>query len=321
MNIKTIAAIAGGLGCLGVLVGVLLLRQQTGVPPVTNRPAATTLAISKSPSPADIAAPHLHNAERRCAAVIGEHVRALDVFFAQAKKNTPAFAEEALSFGSKWRLVADHLPFSAGGRHEAFLRRQFESHVFSKESLEQAIAQVVSSYLTQVNSIENQMLVDLRADVADLPSKHLLASHDDRQLRAEFDEALTIAMASSGSSLTADIGGQLVSFLTGEVLAQVAVRLGVSAGILGTGAASGWATFGIGVLVGVIVDQIIAWVWDWYADPKGDLAAGLNDKLSEIQRLIVSGDGKVEGLRRRLERFAAERSVARRQAVLALLKQ
>src|SRR5262245_26489026 len=32
-------------------------------------------------------------------------------------------------------------------------------------------------------------------------------------------------------------------------------------GILGTGAASGWATLGIGSVVFLIVDQIVSWVW------------------------------------------------------------
>ena len=148
-------------------------------------------------------------------------------------------------------LVPDELRISTS------LRKTLRSDRL-RVTLDSAFAQVVSGYLTEVNSIENQMLVDLRADMAGLPSKHLFASLDDQQLKAEFDEALAIAMASSGSSLKADIGGQMVSLLTGEILTQVAVRLGVSAGVFGTGAASGWATLGIGVLVGIVVDQIIA---------------------------------------------------------------
>jgi hypothetical protein len=100
----------------------------------------------------------------------------------------------------------------------------------------------------------------------------------------------------------------------------VAVRLGVSAGILGTGAASGWATLGIGVVVGLIVDQIVSWVWDWWADPRGNLAAELDKKLDEINRLIVDGSADVQGLRDRLKQFARERAAARRIAVLSLLQ-
>ena len=103
------------------------------------------------------------------------------------------------------------------------------------------------------------------------------------------------------------------------MLTQVTVRLGISAGILGTGAASGWTTLGIGVVVGIIVDQIVSWVWDWWADPTGDLASNLDAKLDEMRTLICEGDTNVEGLRQRFQSLAAERAKIRETAILDLL--
>jgi len=74
------------------------------------------------------------------------------------------------------------------------------------------------------------------------------------------------ALAASRADLQADVATQLLSIIAGEVLTQAAVRTGVSAGIVGTGAAFGWATFGVGIVVGLILDQVITWVWDWCAD-------------------------------------------------------
>ena len=105
----------------------------------------------------------------------------------------------------------------------------------------------------------------------------------------------------------------------GSKWTQVAVRLGISAGILGTGAASGWATLGIGVVVGIIVDQIVSWVWDWWADPTGNLASNLDAKLDEMRTLICDGDSKVEGLRQRFQALATERVKIRETAILDLL--
>ena len=247
-------------------------------------------------------------------------MKALDGFFADSKKNTRAFADEALSWSSKWRLVADHLPFTRKDRHERFIRQKFEEYVFKQSQLEDAVKQVVKSYLTHVRSIEGKMLVDLRADVADFPSAYLLAQIDENKVQAAFDEAISRAIAATGSSLRADIATELVSIIAGEVLTQVAVRLGVSAGILGTGAASSYVTLGIGLIVSLIVDQIVSWVWDWAADPRGNLAHDLDRKLDQINRLIVDGSNDVKGLRARLQEFARERAGFRRQAVLALLQ-
>lgn len=192
--------------------------------------------------------------------------------------------------------------------------------MFKPPQLEDAIRQVVASYLKHVESIEGQMLVRIRADVAEFPSPYLIAQIDESKLQATYDEALSRAIEATGSNLRTDITTELVSIITGEVLAQVAVRLGVSAGILGTGAASSWATFGIGLVVGLIVDQIVSWVWDWYADPKGNLAVELNGKLDEINRLIVDGSDDVQGLRERLRAFAKDRATVRSQAVLEILQ-
>ena len=314
-----------GLGFIGVVIAVVfgrpllesLQKKPKPTPPEIKLPTAHTRV---PPSPEEVAKPHLTKAELEAERVIEEHVKALDTFFADSKKSTRAFAGEALSWSSKWRLAADYVPFTNGDRHQKFIREQFEEHVFKPAQLEEAVKQVVKSFLTNMRSIESKMLVDLRADVSDFPTTYPLAELDDKRLQESYDQALSHAIAATGSDLRGDIATQLVSIIAGEVLTQVAVRLGVSAGILGTGAASGWATLGIGVVVGLIVDQIVAWVWDWWADPKGSLAADLDKKLDEMNRLIVDGSTDVQGLRERLKQFARERAATRRTAVLSLLQ-
>ena len=309
---------------IGVLMGVIARAPLAEL--IWPKPPIVPPKIKLPPSPAKLAQPHLDRAEQECDRIIEEHVKVLDAFFADSKKNTRAFAEEALSWGSKWRLVADKVPFTSGGRHEKYIRERFEVHVFKPSDLETAVKQIVTSYLTHVRSIENKMLVDLRTDVAEFPSDYLLAQIDEQKVTATYEAALAKAIDATGSGLRDDLATELVSIIAGELLAQVAVRLGVSAGILGTGAASGWATFGVGVVVGLIVDQIVSWVWDWWADPKGSLAADLDKKLDEIHRLIVDGaDGDdqakaVQGLRSRLKQSALERTTIRQQAVLTLLQ-
>lgn len=274
-------------------------------------------ANATRPSAREVAGPHLQRADEQCRAAIARPAADVERFFHDAQQSTGPFAEEALGWGSKWRLVVDHVPYTRGGRHEAFLRAQFEKQVFSPQQLEQAVSGAISAYLAEVRSVEGRMLVDLRTDMADVPGAFPAAALDESEFRQLYEESLALAASSAGGSLQADIGTQMVSLIAGEVLTAVAVRLGVSAGILGTGAATSWATLGVGLVVGVIVDQIVCWVWDWYADPEGELAAQLNSKLEVLRRMIVEGPG---GLRERLEQFAAQRAAVRQQAVLNLLE-
>jgi hypothetical protein len=312
------------LGFVGVIIGVIvgrplinsLLRPAT--PPTVTR-TSDVPPSTVAPAPQTLAKPHLDSAKSKTENVIEGRLVPVRTFFDDSKKNTRQFAEVALGWGSKWRLIADHVPFTKGGRHETYIRGQFEQTVFSAKQLEEIVSSAVSEYLSEIRSIENQMLVSLRADVAGFPDAYPIAQLDESQLRAKFDDAIQKAIAATGSQVQADIGTQLVSIIGGEVLTQVAVRLGISAGILGTGAASGWATLGIGVVVGIIVDQIVSWVWDWYADPTGNLASNLDAKLDEMRTLICDGDTKVEGLRQRFQKLAAERAAIRETAILDLL--
>lgn len=307
------------MGFIGVVIGVVSMRplletfrEQT--------PPPTPPQIKLPPSPQEIAKPHLSWANHECDRIIDEHVSAIDSFFMHSKKNTRGFADEALSLASKWRLIVDYVPFTGGGRHEAFIRERFEEHIFKPQQLEEVVQQVVASYLKHVESIESKMLVRIRSDVADFPTAYLISQIDESKVQKSYEEAIKRALEATGGSLRTDVATEIVSIIAGEVLTQVAVRLGVSAGVLGTGAASSWATLGIGFVVSVIVDQIVAFIWDWYADPRGSLANELDSKLDQINRLVVDGSTDGTGLRDRLRQFAKERSELRETAVLSLLQ-
>lgn len=309
------------LGVVGVAVGVSMreaVLSRDDELPVRVRQAVPP--VKRTPSPEEIAGPHLQWAEQEAADVLNEHLAQLDLFFAEARQHTPQFADRALGWSSKWRLAAEYVPFTKGGRHEAFIRQEFEQHIFTPQQLAEVVEHVVANYLTHLRSIESQMLVKVRADTDDFPETFIVAELDESRFRSRYDEAVSQALAATGSGLRSDIATQLVSLIAGEVLTQVATRLGVSAGILGTGAASSWATFGVGLVVGLIVDQIVSWVWDWYADPTGNLAVQLDSKLAGLNRLIVDGADGVQGLRARLKAYSQDRARVRKEAVLAVLQ-
>jgi hypothetical protein len=314
------------IGFIGVLAAVVFGRALINGLSEPPKPQPPKIELPPPPEakrprrPEEIARPHLSKAEQECERVIEEHVKALDGFFADSKKNTRGFAEEALGWGSKRRLVQDALPFTRSDRHKEFIKGKFEEHVFKPEQLEDAVKQVVKSYLAHVRSIESRMLVDLRTDASDFPSAYMLTQLDDKRLQEGYDAALAKAVEATGGKLREDIASGIVSTIAGEVLTQVAIRLGVRAGILSAGAASGTFTLGIGLVVGLIVDQIVAFIWDWYSDPKGQLSGEIDKKLDEMNRLLVDGSSDVKGLRERLREFARERAGTRQKAVISLLQ-
>ena len=111
------------------------------------------------------------------------------------------------------------------------------------------------------------------------------------------------------------IAQEIVAFVAGEILAHVATQLAASAGILSVGAASGWQTFGIGIVVGLIADAIISEIYNEAFDPAGQLAGKVNENLNEMERLILEGSQQAPGMKVRLQDYSNRRNAARRQAI------
>lgn len=261
---------------------------------------------------------HLRRAEERVLEASQEFAPVRNLL-KQSRAQAPMFAEKALGWSSKWRIAVDAVPFTKGNRNETFLREQFEQIVLRGPDLEKAVEQCVSEFLKSVQSIESRMLVDLRADIANLGAQNCLVSLGDEELQSQFDIAIEKAMRLASGDLQANISSQLVSLVVGEVLTQVAVRLGVSAGILGTGAATGWATLGIGVVVGIVIDQIVMTIWSKWSDPKGQLSNTISHQLSIVEDLICLGDKQTKGLAKHFEEIANARSSIRQRVLFELL--
>jgi hypothetical protein len=309
----------------GLIIGVAVAGPvlRSFIRSETNNSTDSQEQIVTPKKPIDlqsIAAPHLQEAADRSQQIIDDHLEPIDTFFQSTKEGTAKFAELSLGWGSKWRLVADSIPYTQGDRHSEYLRSKFEEFVFTPEQFEKVIRQSIDGYLAELRSIESKMLVDLKADLDDFPADSVLRRLDSTQWQESFDEAIAKATDAAADQLGSDVATQLVSIITGEVLAQVAVRLGVSSGILTTGAASGWATFGIGVAIGLVIDQLVTIAWDHWADPKGKLTKQLNMKIQEINILIRNGDSQVQGLRTRFRQIADQRAVLRKDAIMELLK-
>jgi hypothetical protein len=78
-----------------------------------------------------------------------------------------------------------------------------------------------------------------------------------------------------------------------EIGASLATELGISGGILGTGAYSGAMTFGVGLVAGILVDMTLDWLIRQAGyDPEGEIAAKVVESLDRVEAIILDGDKK-----------------------------
>jgi hypothetical protein len=253
-----------------------------------------------------LAGPHLKRCQQECQDAVDRRIQELRQYFADRRQRCRPFAEEALSFTSKVKLLF------YGDSH---IREAFEKHLFSAESLQKEIERTITLCLQDINNAENKMLVALQADLAThAPS---LAGLSNEELRRRYDELIARIATDPSMSLKEDVIREVSLTVASEILVAVLRQLAVRAGILGTGAASGWASFGVGLIIAIVLDQI----WDWYFDPVGQLATKLDNQLRDLEMWIIQGSNEQPGLYARLTKVASDRAKWREEAVITMLRQ
>lgn len=298
------------LAAAGVLVGIVLATLLRWAFSASSTASVTTVA---SPTVAEVVGRHLDWADRQSAEGLAPQFGPIHEFFAQASFGVRPFAEDALGWTSKWKLIEGY--FAGGDAHRQYLEERFAARIFASDDLESLVQQVVAAYLNHLDNVDAMLLVNLQADLEGIPAGSFTAGVG----RADIEQALNAAICDAVQAVEADfpgmIGRELASFVAGEVLSMATVELATSAGILGAGASSGTVTFGIGLLAGLIVDAIITEIYD----PAGELSLQLDETLLRLEEIIVSGNGEQPGLYHRLLDYASRRGQARKAAITSVV--
>lgn len=263
---------------------------------------------------------HLDVAEQKSIDAATKAEEELHQFFDAAKQNSRRFAEHVLGWGSKWRTGVDILPFTRDDRLKEYITKCFHEDIFSPNDLENALQDILALYLKEVESIENEMLVNIQQDIPDLPSNSIMRTTPPGSLSSVFQTLLVQTANSAHSDLARCIGRETVSLIAGEILGELAVQMATSAGILTAGGSTAAMTFGISVIAAIIVDQVISWIWDWYADPKGEVAEAICAQIDNMERLIIQGDGKTPGFRDQLLKINQERTEIRQKTIQKMIQ-
>ncbi len=220
-------------------------------------------------------------------------------FFAERRRCARDFAADVLSFSGKWAYVKGYL---YSGSHEKYLEDCFARNLFRPDELKTVLESAAAQYVSQIQGRENQLLVDIRADLSDgdmaapgrLPA---LSSETEfrRQYEAMLEQVLPIIARDMGMSATREmvtfVGAEIAARIVAEIGVSLAARLGLEGGILGAGASSGWVTFGAGLIAAILVDMALDWVIRQAGyDPEGDIAAKVEQALDHLESLILEGD-------------------------------
>lgn len=217
---------------------------------------------------------HVRDADRKAAEAIAKRSREFAAFIESKKPGAKPFSKDIVSFYGKWRAVKPYLPFTQENGHKEYVEEKFAKHIFSRSDLAAAMRLAIEGSIKDIESIENELAVALRQEVLGRP-----LAPDEIPIAAEqFKKAIEQLVAASQRDAAKAAGSLIVSEVAVQVATQVMIRLGVSAGILATGAANSWWSFGGALVIGVVVDL----VWGWIDDPEGDIEREMHVALDRL---------------------------------------
>lgn len=167
--------------------------------------------------------------------------------------------------------------------HIVFIAEKFDEHIFSSTELAQAMQRCIEGAVKDIEEIENELAVALRKEILGRSLKP-----DEAPIAAEeFRTAIERLVAASQWDAAKTVGSLVVSEVAAQVGTQVLARLGVSAGILGAGAANSWWSFGAALVIGIVVDVI----WEWIDDPAGDIE---REVITGLDKLSIDASTAIE---------------------------
>lgn len=305
-NLLIGAGVAVGVA---LMIVVKLLWGHSRTVAVAKPPKATAPIVNVQEN----VAKDLEWANEMSGSGVGLELSPVHDLFAQGRRGARAFADDALGWGSKWKLVTDYV--SKGHEHGKFLQQQFSKRIFSPEQLQAAVEAVVTAYMRHLDDVDSQLLVRLEADLSGIPAEQFTPGIDRDAIRQVIAEALRQAREASTADFGGMVGREIASLIAGQVLTTVALQLAASTGILSAGAASGAVTFGAGLVVGVVADCIVSWAYDKAYDPVGTLTKRVNGQLDRLEQSILRGTAEKPGLEQRLREYSLRRRQSRESAI------
>ena len=130
-----------------------------------------------------------------------------------------------------------------------------------------------------VDAADNKLLLAIQSDVDAQASDFGSSLPTAAQIHERVAELIQAAQVASADDLPKALTREVITFASCELVTQVTAQALTSAGILGTGTASGAVTFGVGILASIAVDQVIQKI----TAPQEKLVRQLQEKLTTLR--------------------------------------
>jgi len=277
---------------LVIVVVPLSIAIISGGPTATTKQAAPPLTAQQK-----IEA-HLVRLDQSASTVADQHVERIRGFFRERKGGAKGFAEWPYSWTGKWYVLKGKVQGDEGAAFRAFLSEKFGQHVFKTEELQAVLESALAGYLAETQGLENDMLVQLRADLADgaLFGGNLPQLQSDQLFQQEYQRLSEEILPKVVADMKIFVAGQATSFVgsefaTATIGRSLAARLGLSSGFLGTAARWGLVTFGVGMVSWFILDYVVDWILQLVGhNPADELARKVEQGLDRIESQLIEGD-------------------------------
>lgn len=207
----------------------------------------------------------LDKAYAACEAATEARAQELEDWYLEDKSRTLNMAKELNSMKGKW-VMAKTMMSGNKAERERFFKDVSSRYLHSPQDCEKKTAWVVAELLRDWTDAENLLAVELQCSGLGVGETQVAVQTQKKQ---ELDHS---------STLQKQIAADIVALVGGEAAAAGVTQLGVSAGILGTGAMFSVESFGISLVVGVVVDMGV----DWYLDTEGELRKSLDDQVERM---------------------------------------
>ena len=259
--------------------------------------------------------PRLTQFDKAADKAASKRVERVRHYFTEREKGADLFAKDVLSWRGKWELVKDVAGY---GNHAQYLALIFDRDVFSSADLKALVAAAVTGFMSDLDGQENELLVQLRADLADSDvGRGRLRPHleNDEAFRREYWRLSAAVLPllvkdlhfTTSREVLALIAMDIGTQLTMKVGVSVAAELGLDVGILTTGFVGGAATLGVGLVVGLAVDALIDWGLKQLGhDPEAEIARHVRGSVKQLGDRLIDGEAPVHQVYGKLQKLARD---------------
>lgn len=210
----------------------------------------------------------IENAHIECEKALEARANELEAWYLADKTRTEAMAAELNSLKGKWIMAKTTVSGNEKERKD-FFQSVSKEYLHSSQDCEKQTAMVVAELLRDWTDVEDKLAIELACPKL---------GHTQTDEKVQTGEHIVVDHT---STLQKQITADIASFIGGEVVTCGVTALGVSAGVLGTGAVLSAETFGISLVVGVAVDLGV----NWYMDTEGTIKKALDEKIEEAAKV------------------------------------